>query len=42
LMPAFFPASMLFSSQAMFSPRVRIVCIPSLSCFTSSGVLPCT
>ena len=39
-MPAAFPASMQRSSHTMFSARLRIVCIPSLSCITSCGVLP--
>ena len=30
------------SSQAMSLPRLRMICMPSLSCRTSSGVLPCT
>lgn len=30
------------SSHAMFSPKVRIVCKPSASFRTSSGVNPCT
>jgi ribonuclease H-related protein len=28
--------------RAILLPNVRMVCIPSRSCFTSSGVLPCT
>jgi hypothetical protein len=35
-------ASMQRISQAMFFPRVRMVCMPSRSCLTSSGVLPKT
>ena len=38
--PACRPASMDFSSQAMFLPRVRMICSPSRSCATSSGVFP--
>ncbi len=33
-------ACIFFRSQAMFRPRVRIVCIPSPSCSTSSGARP--
>ena len=33
---------MLLSSQAMLRPSVRIVCMPSRSRRTSSGLLPCT
>ena len=33
-MPAFLPASMHLMRYAMFLPRLRIVCIPSKSCFT--------
>ena len=42
VIPAAFPASIQERSHAILLPSVRIVCIPSLSCFTSSGVLPCT
>src|SRR5574344_499441 len=41
-MPALSPASLHFSMKAMFLPTTLIVCMPSRSCFTSSGVLPCT
>ena len=34
------PTLIHFKSQAIFFPRVRIICIPSRSCTTSSGVLP--
>ena len=37
-----FAFRMDFSIQAIFFPRVRIVCRPSRSCRTSSGVLPWT
>jgi len=40
--PAAVPASFSFRSHAMFRPRYRIVCSPSASCLTSSGVFPCT
>ena len=30
----------VYKRQAMLRPRVRMVCRPSLSCRTSSGVLP--
>ena len=40
--PAARPASMQRRSHAMFSPSVRMVCMPSSSRTTSSGVLPCT
>ena len=42
LMPFFRPLSMHFSSHAMFCPKTRMVCKPSLSLRTSSGVKPCT
>ena len=38
--PAWRPAWMRPSSQAMFRPSTRMICIPSLSWRTSSGVLP--
>ena len=38
--PAAFPASIERSSQAMFFPNVRMICIPSASWRTSSGVFP--
>ena len=34
--------SLHFKKKAMFRPNVRIICIPSKSCLTSSGVFPCT
>ena len=40
--PVFLPASMHLSIQAIFLARFLIVCIPSRSCLTSSGVFPCT
>ena len=40
VIPASLPACMDFKSQAIFLPKVRIVCIPSKSCCTSSGVFP--
>ena len=36
------PSFIHFISHAIFSPRVRIICKPSRSCITSSGVLPWT
>ena len=39
-MPALRPASMQCSSQAMLSPRVRMICRPSASCTASSALLP--
>lgn len=36
------PSAMLFTRNAMFRPSVRITCMPSRSCRTSSAVLPCT
>ena len=42
VMPAARPISMHLSSQAILRPSVRITCMPSRSCRTSSGVLPCT
>ena len=39
-MPAALPASMDFNIQAMFFPRSLMVCRPSLSFLTSSGVNP--
>ena len=38
--PAALPASIHFISQAIFLPRIRIVCKPSASCKACSGVLP--
>ena len=40
--PARWAAWRHLSIQAMFLPRVRMVCMPSRSCTTSSAVLPCT
>lgn len=40
--PASRAAARLFTSQAMLRPSVRIMRIPSSSCRTSWGVLPCT
>ncbi len=40
--PFLLPDLMLSSIQARFSPSVRIVCRPSKSLRTSSGVKPCT
>ncbi len=39
-MPAFLPASMHFRTHAMFWAKVRMVCSPSSSFMTSSGVNP--
>ena len=39
-MPALRPASMHCSSQAMLSPRGRMICRPSASCTASSALLP--
>lgn len=36
------PLSMHFSNHAIFCPKMRMVCKPSLSLRTSSGVKPCT
>lgn len=41
-MPCSFPAWIFFSSHAIFCANVLIVCNPSLSLRTSSGVNPCT
>ena len=38
--PAALPASMQRSSHAIFSPSVRMICMPSASCRTSSGFVP--
>ena len=40
LIPAFIPASLHFKKNAIFFPNVLIICIPSKSCFTSSGFAP--
>jgi len=40
--PASCPAFMDFIIQARLCAKTRIVCIPSRSCRTSSGVFPCT
>ena len=36
------PVWIFFSSHAMLSPSVRMVCIPSASCVASPGSRPCT
>ena len=38
--PAALPASMQRSNHAIFSPSVRMICMPSASCRTSSGFVP--
>ena len=40
--PCDLPAAIHLSSHAILLARLRIVCIPSSSCATSSGVLPYT
>lgn len=37
---ACFPKAMLLMRKAIFLPRIRIVCKPSISSFTCSGVFP--
>ena len=42
LIPAALPAAIHLMSHAMLLPRVRIICMPSLSCTTSSALFQCT
>lgn len=38
--PVFMAASLHFKNHAIFLPSMRMICIPSRSFFTSSGVKP--